>query len=220
MFQKLVVIEPLHLLAETEKSFEKYACQVVRYNTVPDSDLEIISRLDSADAVLINVTTSITRRVIEACPSLRYIGMCCTLYENESCSVDLQAAKEKGIKVTGVSGYGDYGVPEFVVSELISLLHGFHGEQWSSEPLELTDFPVGIIGAGITGSLVARYLHFFGAIVVSQAAHFYDNEILGYQAQSYRGKSSKKEWWYVAASKNCPDTGRRGPSTISLKNLC
>lgn len=56
--------------------------------------------------------------------------------------------------------------------------------------------------------------------IVSQAAHFYDNEILGYQAQSYRGKSSKKEWWYVAASKNCPDTGRRGPSTISLKNLC
>lgn len=59
-----------------------------------------------------------------------------------------------------------------------------------------------------------------GHIMVSQAAHFYDNEILGYQAQSYRGKSSKKEWWYVAASKNCPDTGRRGPSTISLKNLC
>lgn len=56
--------------------------------------------------------------------------------------------------------------------------------------------------------------------ILSQAAHFYDNEILGYQAQSYRGKSSKKEWWYVAASKNCPDTGRRGPSTISLKNLC
>ena len=56
--------------------------------------------------------------------------------------------------------------------------------------------------------------------IESQAAHFYDNEILGYQAQSYRGKSSKKEWWYVAASKNCPDTGRRGRSTISLKNLC
>lgn len=166
MFQKLVVIEPLHLLAETEKSFEKYANQVVRYNTVPDSDQEIIFRLDSADAVLINVTTSITRRVIEACPSLRYIGMCCTLYEDKSCSVDLQAAKEKRIKVTGVSGYGDCGVPEFVVSELISLLHGFHGDQWSSEPLELTDFPIGIIGAGITGSLVARYLHFLGATVV------------------------------------------------------
>ena len=60
----------------------------------------------------------------------------------------------------------------------------------------------------------------FNPLLVSQAAHFYDNEILGYQAQSYRGKSSKKEWWYVAASKNCPDTGRRGPSTISLKNLC
>ena len=166
MFQKLVVIEPLHLLAETEKSFEKYAHQVVRYETIPDSDQEIISRLESADAVLINVTTTITRRVIEACPTLRYIGMCCTLYENESCSVDLQAEKEKDIIVTGVSGYGDYGVPEFVVSELISLLHGFHGEPWASEPLELTDFPVGIIGAGITGSLVAQSLHFFGATVV------------------------------------------------------
>ena len=64
------------------------------------------------------------------------------------------------------------------------------------------------------GALLALYAD------ASQAAHFYDNEILGYQAQSYRGKSSKKEWWYVAASKNCPDTGRRGPSTISLKNLC
>ncbi len=64
-------------------------------------------------------------------------------------------------------------------------------------------------------TLIACYLGF-----VIQPAHFYDNEILGYQAQSYRGKSSKKEWWYVAASKNCPDTGRRGPSTISLENLC
>ncbi len=54
----------------------------------------------------------------------------------------------------------------------------------------------------------------------TQEAHFYDNEILGYQAQTYRGKSSQKEWWYLAASKNCPDTGRRGPSTISLENLC
>lgn len=67
---------------------------------------------------------------------------------------------------------------------------------------------------------VSRDEELVAYILLSQAAHFYDNEILGYQAQSYRGKSSKKEWWYVAASKNCPDTGRRGPSTISLKNLC
>ena len=59
MFQKLVVIEPLHLLPETESGFERYAHQVVRYESVPGSVQEIVSRLEGADAVLINVTTSI-----------------------------------------------------------------------------------------------------------------------------------------------------------------
>lgn len=166
MFQKLVVIEPLHLLPETESGFERYAHQVVRYESVPGSVQEIISRLEGADAVLINVTTSITGEVIEQCPSLRYIGMCCTLYDDESCSVDLRSARQRGILVTGVSDYGDAGVPEFVVSELISLLHGFRGPCWYSEPLELTGFPVGVVGAGVTGALVARALKFFGADVV------------------------------------------------------
>lgn len=163
MFQKLVVIEPLHLLEETEQAFDRYARQVVRYQNIPGSDDEIVRRLEGADAVLINVTTSIGASVIARCPSLRYIGMCCSLYEDESCSVDLKAARAGNILVTGVSDYGDEGVPEFVTAELIMLLHGFHAPSWGNEPLELTGFPIGIIGAGATGSKVARALRFFGA---------------------------------------------------------
>lgn len=163
MFQKLVVIEPLHLLSETEQAFDKYARQVVRYQNVPGSDDEIIRRLEDADAVLINVTTSIGASVIACCPKLRYIGMCCSLYEDESCSVDLKAARARNILVTGVSDYGDEGVPEFVTAELIMLLHGFHTPSWENEPLELTGFPIGIIGAGATGSRIAHALRFFGA---------------------------------------------------------
>ena len=84
------------------------------------------------------------------------------------------------------------------------------------EDLDICGFTI----AGTNPAGVFTLCDLFAENIASQAAHFYDNEILGYQAQSYRGKSSKKEWWYVAASKNCPDTGRRGPSTISLKNLC
>lgn len=176
MFQKLVVIEPLHLLPETEQAFETYAHHVMRYHTIPSSDEEIIRRLEGADAVLINVTTSIRSSVIDRCPNLRYIGMCCSLYEDESCSVDLKTARAKNILVTGVSDYGDEGVPEFVIAELIMLLHGFHSPAWGNEPLELTGFPIGIIGAGTTGSKVAHALHFLGADL------------------AYYSRTPKKEW--------------------------
>ena len=163
MFRKLVVLEPLHLLPETEQSFDRYARQVIRYEDIPASDEEIIRRLEDADAVLINVTSSIKAAVIARCPRLRYIGMCCSLYEDDSCSVDLKAARNSSILVTGVSDYGDEGVPEFVAAELIMLLHGFHAPAWGEEPLELTGFPIGIIGAGATGTKVAQALRFFGA---------------------------------------------------------
>ena len=61
--------------------------------------------------------------------------------------------------------YGDIGVGEYVISQLTDLLHGFHGKRWGDRPLELTGIPVGIIGMGATGQVVARALRFFGADV-------------------------------------------------------
>lgn len=62
------------------------------------------------------------------CPNLRYIGMCCSLYEEKSANVDIAAAREKGIVVTGVKDYGDEGVVEYVISELVRYLHGLRPE--------------------------------------------------------------------------------------------
>ena len=39
--------------------------------------------------------------------------------------MDMQAAKELGITVTGVREYGDNGVVEFVLYEIIGLFHGY-----------------------------------------------------------------------------------------------
>lgn len=103
--------------------------------------------------------------VIEACPNIKYIGMCCTLYSESSANVDIAAARERGITVLGIRDYGDEGVVEYVISELVRLLHGFGGKQWRHKAYELGGQKVGIVGLGRTGRMIADALRFLGAEV-------------------------------------------------------
>ena len=50
------------------------------------------------------------RYILERCPNVRYIGMCCSLYSPESANVDIRYANERGITVTGIRDYGEKGV--------------------------------------------------------------------------------------------------------------
>jgi lactate dehydrogenase-like 2-hydroxyacid dehydrogenase len=77
--------------------------------------------------------------------------------------VDIRAARAKNITVYGIRDYGDQGVVEYVISELIRYLHGFGAKQWQATPVELTDLKVGIIGLGTSGMLVAAGLQSLGA---------------------------------------------------------
>lgn len=165
MFQKLVAIEPVGMFPIHEKKLYDYAKEVVFYPDCPKNDEEIIERIGDADAVLVSYTTTIGRAVIERCPSIRYIGMCCSLYSPESANVDIPAANERGIVVTGIRDYGDAGVLEYVISELVRVLHGFGCRPWRGIPLEITGLKAGIIGLGTTGILIGDGLSFFGADV-------------------------------------------------------
>ena len=78
-------------------------------------------------------------------------------------NVAVDYARENGITVTGIFDYGDPGVAEFVISELIMLIHGYAEKQWKDIPQELTDLKIGIIGLGVTGQLLADCLLPFGA---------------------------------------------------------
>ena len=100
-------------------------------------------------------TSSISREVLENCPKLHYIGLCCSLYSPESANVDMQAAKELGITVTGVREYGDNGVVEFVLYEIIGLFHGYGKHIFESYAKEMTGVTIGIIGLGDTGRKIA-----------------------------------------------------------------
>lgn len=163
MLNKLVVLEPVSLVPEAEKELYKYAKEVIFYQDMPKGDAQIIERIGDADGVLVSYTTRIERPVLEACTNIRYIGMCCSLYSPESANVDIFAANKKGITVYGIRDYGDPGVVEYVLSELIRYLHGFGAKQWKELPMELTDLKVGIVGLGTTGTMIGEALQNLGS---------------------------------------------------------
>ena len=107
MFKKLVAIEPVSLIPTAEEALHQYAEQVELYRDIPADDEEIVRRIGDADAALLSYTSRMGKNVIERCPNLRYIGMCCSLYSEESANVDIAFAREKGIKVLGIRDYGD-----------------------------------------------------------------------------------------------------------------
>ena len=164
-FRKIVAIEPLGLVREADAELKAYAAEVKCYQDIPEDDAEIVRRIGDADAVMLSYTSGITAEVIEKCPCLEYIGMCCSLYTPESANVDILAARKRGITVTGIRDYGDEGVVEYAVSELVRCLHGFGQEPWYGQPQEITGLRTGFVGLGKSGGMIADAMKFFGAEV-------------------------------------------------------
>lgn len=170
IFKKLVAIEPLNLIPSAEKELESFAENIITYHDIPSSVDEMVKRIGDADAVLLSYTSTLGQEALEQCPNIKYIGMCCSLYSPESANVAISYANSRGITVTGIRDYGDEGVVEYVISELIRCLHGFGNnpdgtprKPWSDTPREITGLKVGIIGLGKSGGMIADALQFFGA---------------------------------------------------------
>ena len=164
-FRKLVAIEPVSLIPSAEEKLNDLAEKVVMYDDIPTDDDVIASRIGDADAVLLSYTSRLEKPALEECPEVKYIGMCCSLYSPESANVDIRYAQSRGITVTGIRDYGDEGVVEYVVSEIVKLFHGFGQQAWEDMPREITGLKVGIIGLGKSGGMIADAMHFFGASV-------------------------------------------------------
>lgn len=162
-YNKLVAIEPVSLVPSAEEKLHSYANEVVMYDDIPQTDGDIVGRIADADAVLLSYTSTLTEAIISKCPNVKYIGMCCSLYSPESANVDINYAISRGIEVTGIRDYGDEGVVEYVVSELVRCMHGFGQEPWQGQPREITGLKVGIVGLGKSGGMIADAMSFFGA---------------------------------------------------------
>lgn len=182
MFTKLVAIEPISLIPSAEKELNGFAREVVMYEDVPANAAEIVRRIGDADAVLLSYTSTLTAEILAQCLAVKYIGMCCSLYSPESANVDIRYANAHGITVTGIRDYGDEGVVEYVVSELVRLLHGFGQEAWEEMPREITGLKVGVVGLGKSGGMIADAMKFFGA----EVAYFARSEKSAATAKGYR----------------------------------
>lgn len=164
-FKKLVAAAPVNLVEWAREELKDYAKEVVFYSDAPKNEEEIIERIQDADAVLVGFSTQLGKEVLEKASDLKYVGMICSLYSEESANVDIAYARTRGVTVKGVRNYGDKGVAEYVVYQLIRILHGYDFPMWGEKPRELTGLKVGMVGIGDSGGMIADTLHFLGAEV-------------------------------------------------------
>lgn len=138
---------------------------VTIYDRTPEH--QIAARIGDAQIVLTN-KTRMTRQVMEACPSIEYIGVLATGYN----VVDIQAAKERGIIVTNVPAYSTQAVTQHTIALLLACKSrvseydaGVKRGEWNrspdfcfyAEPMEeIAGKTLGIVGFGHIGQAVAR----------------------------------------------------------------
>lgn len=163
--KKIVAVAPVNLVPWAREELKEYADETVFFDTLPESWEETAKRIGDADAALIGISSSIGQNVLEQAPNLKYVGMVCSLYSEESANVDIAFARTKEITVKGVRNYGDRGVAEYAVYQLIRILHGYDFKRRQEKSRELTGLKVGMVGIGDSGGLIADALHFFGAEV-------------------------------------------------------
>jgi glycerate dehydrogenase len=139
---------------------------------------KVIERCKEADIVLTN-KTPVSKEAISQLPSLKYIGVLATGYN----IVDIEAAKNYGVIVSNVPGYGAMSVAQLTFALLLELCHHVqrHSDavmngKWTKSPdFSFSDYPlielagktIGIIGLGDIGQKVADIATAFGMKVIA-----------------------------------------------------
>lgn len=127
---------------------------------------ETVIRASNAEVLLTN-KTALDKEIIDQLPNLKYIGVLATGYN----VVDVQAASQRGIRVTNVPEYGTGSVAQMVFAHILnfcnrvsehskSVRQGKWSESkdfcfWDFPLIELQGQTIGIIGLGKIGSAVA-----------------------------------------------------------------
>ena len=151
------------------------AAQLTCYQqTKPD---EIIERCLDADIIISNKVV-LSKDILSSLPKLKLVCIAATGYNN----IDINAAKELGIAVTNVTGYGGQAIAQYVFSQILAffsqskhyhqLTNSGHWQQsetfciHSNTISELSSKTLGIIGYGNLGKTVADLACAFGMQVL------------------------------------------------------
>jgi glycerate dehydrogenase len=141
-------------------------------------EAEVVDRARDAEVLLTN-KTAITAAAMAQLPSLRYIGVLATGYNN----VDATGARERGVAVCNVPEYSTPAVAQAVFALLLELTNrtGYHAQTvragrwtaskdfcyWDGSLIELSGLTLGIIGYGRIGQAVAQIGRAFGMRILA-----------------------------------------------------
>ena len=153
------------------------------YDRIPENDIgEIIRSIGDAEMVYTN-KTPITKEVIDACPGIKFISVLATGYD----VVDCGYAREKGIPVCNVPGYGTAAVAQMAIALLLEICckAGHHDRAvhegrwsgcidycfWDGTLVELAGKTMGIIGYGSIGQATGEIAKALGMTVIATGPH-------------------------------------------------
>lgn len=162
MRPKVIITDKLHEKAVALA--KEFADVELDYGCSPE---ELLGKIGNYDALVVRSGTKVTRDIIEK-GNLKIIGRAGVGLDN----IDLEAAKEKGIKVVNSPEASSYAVAELVFGGLICLLRNvckgnksLREGKWERSKLvgeELYGKTLGIVGLGKIGREVAKRGKAFG----------------------------------------------------------
>ncbi|MCD6373693.1 MAG: hydroxyacid dehydrogenase [Thermococcus sp.] len=155
---KVLVAAPLH-----EKAIEvlKNAGFEIVYEEYPD-EARLLELVGDVDAIIVRSKPKVTRKVIEAAPKLKVIGRAGVGLDN----IELEAAKERGIKVVNSPGASSRSVAELAVALMFNVARkvAFADRKmregvWAKKQcmgIEVEGKTLGVVGFGRIGYEVAK----------------------------------------------------------------
>lgn len=139
---------------------------------------KIVERVGDAEVILVN-KVPMTKETMEKLPNLKYIGVTATGFD----VIDVEAAKELGIRVTNVSGYSTDAVAQHTFALLLDIINrvAMHSElvaagEWTSAKdftfrsaplITLRGKTLGLLGYGDIASQVAKIAKAFGMNIIA-----------------------------------------------------
>ena len=184
-----MMIPSIYFRRELEKSsiIDEFICKSWKENSSKDDFREVIRKIETQGACAFEVEDEITelmkkadvifvhqcpvsKEVIKEAENLKYILSCRGGVEN----IDMEAAKEKGVKVINCPSHNAYAVAEYTIGMILNELRNItracmalKSGEWrekyqNSETLtEVRSQTIGIIGFGTIGRLVIERLKGF-----------------------------------------------------------
>lgn len=158
-------------------SIEELCNSLTVYDLTPYDEDIIIDRIGNADVLLCN-KTPITRRVMESCKNLKYIGLFATGYNN----IDIPSSQELNITICNAGEYSTNAVAQHVFAMILNHYSkielyntNVHNGKWIDsktfsyfpyDTYELSNKTISIIGYGSIGKKVGKIADAFGMKVL------------------------------------------------------